>query len=150
MGQAANANTINERRKALQAAIDVAIEALDLVDGDADLEPYVAGDDREDDSEENEPTLGWAFRGHLGSVQDGEVEPSLGWTVVFNQEARSFLATGPHGTATVDLEDAHDGREPDDEGEPDMDMEEDARDLQADPPSFMPGGYVPVGFEVEQ
>jgi hypothetical protein len=81
---------IGKLRREAQAEVDRLIAFLDATDGDADLEP-------DNDAE-----------------PEGDEEPSLGWTTVPNQAARSF-----HGplSAEPDLEDEHDGGEPDHEGE---------------------------------
>ena len=94
-------------RAALEDAIIRAIGALDALDGDPDLEPSLAGfnplgnfDDREADdagvSADEEPSLG-----------------SLGGTARSGGSQRGWA-----GGATSDLEEEHDGREPqcDDEG----------------------------------
>lgn len=52
------------RRERLEAAIEAALELLDRLDGDADLEP--GGDD--------EPSLGWTRHGALGNREDLEEE----------------------------------------------------------------------------
>lgn len=64
---------IGKRIEDLQDRIQALITALDLIEVDPDLEPYLAGfetpvsDDREGDPGETEPTLGWT----LATVQDG-------------------------------------------------------------------------------
>lgn len=76
-----NQRVIITTRRRLEAKIEELIELLDLLDGDCDLEPYLADTypadaDRE---EENE---------HGGDIQDephddlyeGNDEPSLGWS----------------------------------------------------------------------
>lgn len=66
-------------RVAIEAAIDRLIDLLDELDGDPDLEPYLAGDlnmrmgaigdDREGDDADNEPSLGWPCDDHGGANQ---------------------------------------------------------------------------------
>lgn len=67
-----------QRIEVLAEQMSVLIEALDQMDGEPDLEPYLAGFDDADD------------------------EPSLGWTHHLNQTAASFLAMSDAG---FDLED---------------------------------------------
>lgn len=77
-------------RRRIAAAVDALIAMLDEIDGDADLEeddPLEEDDFGEDDGN-GEPALGattavnqqhsWA--GPRGWPDDGELEPSLGWT----------------------------------------------------------------------
>jgi hypothetical protein len=98
-------------RRQLEDAIEELIGLLDELDAeDEDLEP--------DGSEE--PTLGWPEGGHVtplrsGDTRDGENEWSLGsLTGCTWAGSQSFWAGGEPG----DFEDEHDGREPDEDGEP--------------------------------
>ena len=54
--------------RALDAFIAAAIEIKDALDGDPDLEPYLAGadSDLEAEDEHDEPSLGWTTSGSLG------------------------------------------------------------------------------------
>jgi hypothetical protein len=87
-------------REKIESTVESLIAILDEEDGDCDLEPSLCGgpctDDREADTADDEPELGWtgdinqerAQRGlilagdfnHSESEHDGR-EPSLGWTV---------------------------------------------------------------------
>lgn len=67
-------------RRRLEAIVEQALEMLDTLDGDPDAEPYLAwtgngpsaldcpGDDREDDGDLDEPTLGWTLGGRHGAA----------------------------------------------------------------------------------
>lgn len=99
-GEAYAALHLPAGRKAIEQQIETLIAILDELDGDPDLEPYLADfrtdatDDREDDP-----------------VDRGE--PSLGWT---DMEARY----GCSPTPSYDCEEEHDGREPDADSEPNL------------------------------
>ena len=103
----------------LLAAVEYLLGELDAVDGDPDLEPYLAGwrfgpaDDLEDDGEEYEA--------------GGDDEPALGWTLGGNQSGRKWWGNAPAiGTLAYAVEDGeheHDGREEDDAGEDGGDRE---------------------------
>jgi hypothetical protein len=98
---AENSTVLPVTRQAVEAQIDLLINLLDTLDGDADLELDTdlehAGDD----------------------------EPSLGWTAGFmpefqRQEGRGFYMNANGGR---DLEDEHDGAESGEDAEPDVDGE---------------------------
>src|SRR5919202_2222922 len=98
-------------RRQLEDAIEELIDLLDELDAeDEDLEPDGA----------DEPTLGWPEGGHVtplrsGDTRDGENEWSLGsLTGCTWAGSQAFWAGGEPG----DVEDEHDGREPDEDGEP--------------------------------
>ena len=117
--------------------IERLIDFLDALGGDPDLE----------DGADAEPTLGWPPGRPIcvGSVEDGELEPSLGWTGNINQASRNRLGDGEdfekddserepslgglnrvnqEGWASGlgnELEDEHDGTEPDHDNEPNGD-----------------------------
>ncbi len=75
-----NVRSLFETRQKIESRIEDLIALLDLIDGDENLEPYLAGTypDTEDREEENE---------HAGDIQDephdatdeGDDEPFLGW-----------------------------------------------------------------------
>jgi len=95
-----------QRIEALAGQMSVLIEALDQMDGDPDLEPYLAGfddsdDDREADLDSDVPGVA---EGDCDpdTERDGDDEPSLGWTHHLNQTAASFHARSDAG---FDLED---------------------------------------------
>jgi hypothetical protein len=103
MPQADSTDTTNPpvTRQQVVAAIDSLIDLLDKIDDDTDLEP---DPDLEDGADE-EPSLGW----------------SIGFTPEFQRQAgRGFYMNADGGQ---DLEDEHDGREPEDDSEPDVDAE---------------------------
>lgn len=100
---------------------EVLIDFLDQHDGDADLEPSLGsgmnGDDREQEDEHDEPSLGWtdreAMRGQYGygwrsdlELDRSDEEPSLG-------AANRFDQTDWDDGQRIDLEDEHDGAEVD-------------------------------------
>lgn len=72
-----------QTRQRLEAKIEDLIGLLDLLDGDPDFEPYLAGfdhafrggspDDREGADDSNMPGL--------GEGDDSDLEPSCGWTL---------------------------------------------------------------------
>ena len=74
-------HTLFETRQNIERGIEVLIALLDMIDGDENLEPYLAGTypEAEDREEENE---------HAGDVHDephdameeGNDEPFLGWS----------------------------------------------------------------------
>lgn len=76
------------------------IDLLDQIDGDPDLEPDLVEDGADD-------------------------EPSLGWSAGFSPEFQSQEGRGFHMSADggQDLEDEHDGAEPGEDAEPDVDAE---------------------------
>jgi hypothetical protein len=87
-------------RQAVEAQIDLLIDLLDSLDPDPDREP---------DPAESDP----------------DAEPSLGWTAGFTpelqqQDGRGFYMNESAGS---DLEDEHDGAEPGEDAEPDVDGE---------------------------
>ena len=76
-------------RERLEALIEVAIAALDEIDGDCDLEddgtaePYIAGSNTDDemDDADSEPSLGWLDREdqskpHQGHLSELDYEAS--------------------------------------------------------------------------
>jgi hypothetical protein len=85
-------------RKAARDEIERLIDFLDRAAGDPDLE--LTGDDEPDQSE----------------------EPSLGWTTTINQAAATDRRFGAQSWG-IDLEQEHDGREPDVDGEDGHDAE---------------------------
>lgn len=93
-------------REQVEAQIDILIDLLNALDTDADLEPDLtdATTDREDD-DEREPS------------EDGEA--SLGWR---NEGSQTGYWAG-NSLVGIDLEDEHDGCEPEDDSEPDVDDE---------------------------
>jgi hypothetical protein len=137
-----------KQRKLLENAIERLVELLDEIDPDADLEPNGdnepwlgwpipqeklgqrlntgasssgdAGDDREHDTADNEPDLGWtekeARTGKYDLWKQGEdehdgSEPFLGWK---NEGSQERLHSSP-GDREWDCEDEgaeHDGAEP--------------------------------------
>ncbi|MCC6310727.1 MAG: hypothetical protein IT345_07390 [Trueperaceae bacterium] len=111
MVHAANANSIDARRKALEDAIEDAIAALDLLEPDPDLE----------DNRDAEPWLGGSGMSGEDDLEhdDSEQEPSLGWTTTINQTAHSFHGRS-NGWEVVDGEEEHDGREPEEDREPSL------------------------------
>lgn len=102
-------------RRAIADEIERLLALLDELDGDENLEPYLAGwrlgpdPDLEDDSEEDEPI--------------GDEEPSLGWTHTDNQAARRWHGHPRDGYGALDGEAEHDGREPDADDEDGHDEE---------------------------
>jgi hypothetical protein len=121
------------------------IDFLDEVEDDADLEPWLGssatnGDDREAEDEHDEPSLGWtdseAKHGRY-SLTDKEVdrsddEPCLASTegIAMNEgRSQEYWAQG----RTDDLEDEHDGAEPDDEGDGNPDDEPEPDDEDSGP-----------------
>jgi hypothetical protein len=103
MPQADSSDTTNLSitRQDVEAQITLLIDLLDTLDTDPDLEPDQDLEDGADD------------------------EPSLGWTAGFppefqRQEGRAFYMNANGGQ---DLEDEHDGCEPEDDSEPDVDGE---------------------------
>lgn len=77
-------------RAQIEAELERMIDLLDAIDGDPDLEP----------------TMGFVAHGFVDEAEpDADFEPSLGWT-----------STYAHGS-DQDLEDEHDGREPDEDFE---------------------------------
>lgn len=89
-------------RRDIERHVDALIDLLDTLDGDSDLEPDLAGystgmDSREGDDSDDEPSLGW--RGPSGWLGEST-----------NQDTPDFHANADCGR---DLEDEHDGREPD-------------------------------------
>jgi hypothetical protein len=103
MPQADSTDTTNPpiTRQDVEAQINALIDLLDTLDADPDLEPDPDLEDEHDD------------------------EPSLGWTSGFmpesqRQEGRGFYMNENRGQ---DLEDEHDGREPGEDAEPDIDDE---------------------------
>lgn len=105
--------TINSRdRVSIATTIERLIDMLDAIDGDPDLEPYLAGtypetEDREGDTSDDEATLGWGQGTqaalhvdthneaeeedeHGGDINDephdwNELEPMLGWNETCGQ-----------------------------------------------------------------
>lgn len=64
-------------RAKVERVIDLLIAFLDDLDGDPDLEPNLAGDDREGDDADLEPDLGWTEDGAgmlSAGIVDGEVD----------------------------------------------------------------------------
>jgi len=66
-------------RTRVEAAIEALVALLDDVDGDPDLEPSLGyncygGDDRELDTSDDEPSLGWTRDGFCGSTFDPDLE----------------------------------------------------------------------------
>ncbi|WP_246504790.1 hypothetical protein [Microvirga antarctica] len=98
-------------RARIETAIDGLIGLLDQLDGDSS--------ELEDDSD-SEPSLGWSISGagdrdhrasSLDLEDDSDFEPSLGWSVT------GATSENDNHPSTVDLEDEHDGIEPDDDFE---------------------------------
>lgn len=63
-------------RHAIELEIERLISLLDAMDGDADLEPSLAGFDRdtgdlESDTADDEPSLGWVTRWQSGRIVTG-------------------------------------------------------------------------------
>lgn len=63
-------------RQRLETEIERLISLLDAIDGDADLEPSLAGFDRdtgdlESDTADNEPSLGWVTLWQSGRIVSG-------------------------------------------------------------------------------
>ena len=81
------------QRKRMESAVELLIAALDALD--------VTVEDIEDDDPGEEP---------------GDEEPSLGWTYAEARKGVPFQ--GP--SYSTDLEDEHDGREPDEDQEPSL------------------------------
>jgi hypothetical protein len=88
-------------RQVLEAQISLLIDLLDQIDGDSDIEP----DPDLEDGSDDEPSLGWSA-GFMPELQ--------------RQEGRGFYMNADGGH---DLEDEHDGREPSEDPEPDVDAE---------------------------
>lgn len=81
-------------REEIEGMLERMIGLLDVIDGDPDLEP----------------TMGDVAEGHVDEAEpDPDQEPSLGWTVGGE--------VGPLDSCWImhDLEDEHDGREPDED-----------------------------------
>lgn len=103
----ASADGLPLTRRDIEQHVDALIDLLDTLDADPDLEPDLgSGDDREGD----DPDL-----------EDGaDSEPALGWTGAScspenqSQDGPAFCLNADAGR---DLEDEHDGREPDVDGE---------------------------------
>jgi hypothetical protein len=91
-----------------------------------DYEPWLAGYsydttveglDREQDTGDDEPTLGWASDGsHGGTYGDGESEPSLGSTSDTDQ-VRAWRVPVGWVRLNIDVEEEHDGSEPEENDE---------------------------------
>lgn len=94
-------------RAQIEAQIDILIDLLNALDSDADIEPDLAdaATDREGESD-YEPSLGYSTGGYMPEWQ--------------RQEGRGFHMSADGGE---DLEDEHDGCEPEDDSEPDVDAE---------------------------
>lgn len=94
-------------RAAIEAEIDRLIELIDVADGDVDLE----------DGGDPEPSLGGAeLHGEVDlELDDCDNEPSLGWGRWHERQNQTMIAT--EIVFDADLEDEHDGREPDDESD---------------------------------
>jgi len=134
----------NTTREALEAAIENAIAMLNALDGDTDFEPEEedhagAEDDviyredlRGDGPTADDPNLRWDGEPSMGAAStfsqkdwgragsdpwhghvDGELEPSLG---AGNPE--HWRSQVGWGRGNRDLEQEHDGREPDHDNEP--------------------------------
>ena len=122
---ATTSTTLPVTRQQIEAQVDALIDLLDTLDADPDAEPSLgwtasgghyletpedllgnanAGDDREDD-DEREP--------------GEDSEASLGWRNEGSQTG--YWAGNP--LVGIDLEDEHDGCEPEDDSEPDVDDE---------------------------
>ena len=89
-------------RAQIEAQIDILIDLLNALDSDADIEPDLAdaATDREGESD-YEPSLGYSTGGYMPEWQ--------------RQEGRGFHMSADGGE---DLEDEHDGCEPEDDSEP--------------------------------
>lgn len=100
-------------RLSISTTIERLINMLDDMEPDCDLEPWLgSGDDREADSADDEPSLGWTTSGHLGSTlpeedecekvsEDegaitGDDEYSLGWSE--EDSINGNLSAGSFGT----------------------------------------------------
>jgi hypothetical protein len=55
-------------RQWAEQEVERLIELMDRMDGDPDFEPYLTGatSDLEDDTDDNEPSLGWSITGGTG------------------------------------------------------------------------------------
>lgn len=126
-GKALGKDVDHRSRQTIEDEIERLIAMLDEADPDPDLEE--GGDD--------EFTIGG---GMLDQNTDRELdssddEPSLGWTHLFDQSSRKWI--GWCGDSVLDGEDEHDGREPDADLEVDQDAEtgsdDDASDAERNP-----------------
>lgn len=89
-------------RRDVEAQIALLIDLLDQFDGDTDIEP----DSDLEDGADNEPSLGFSTGGFAPEFQ--------------RQEGQRFYINADGGQ---DMEDEHDGREPGEDAEPDVDSE---------------------------
>jgi hypothetical protein len=101
MADTINTTTLPATRRQIEQHIDSLIDLLDQIDGDSDIEP----DPDLEDGSDDEPSLGWSA-GFMPELQ--------------RQEGRGFYMNENRGQ---DLEDEHDGREPSEDPEPDVDAE---------------------------
>lgn len=102
--------------------IERLIDFLDRLGGDPDLE----------DGADAEPTLGWPASGKAFGSEDGELEPSLGWTGTINQASRNRLGAIDPYLLDCEKDDAD---------------KEDNGDLE---PSLAGGGFShPSGYDVD-
>ena len=154
--------TISFRREDLERTIELLVTLLDHAEPDPDLEPsgdeepslgwpipdprwgdrtmdMTGGDDREGDTANREPSLGWQNEGSqsclFGQVDDGDNEPSLGWT---DMEGR-YGRYGDDSTRDLEEQCEDEGAQCDDEGVPNDELEPDYRDV-----GIPPAGY--IGF----
>lgn len=94
-------------RAAIETEIERLVDLLDVADGDPDLE----------DDGDMEPSLGGAeISGEVDlELDEADNEPSLGWGLFHEMQSQALIAT--EIVFDADLEDEHDGREPDDESD---------------------------------
>lgn len=94
-----------ESRQRIEAKIEELIGLLDLLDGDENLEPYLAGfDDRHLDDREDENENGGDIQDEPHDARDeGNDEPSLGWK---NPLAPTFQELALMPTDELDFEPA--------------------------------------------
>ncbi len=97
-----------EQRAAVRTRVALVVEKLTTV-----REDNIAALDPHDGDAEREPTKGSVAPGHVDEAEAAGVgqnylddEPSLGWTSTNNQASRNRLG------GTSDVEEEHDGREP--------------------------------------